>query len=86
MGKKRRSRNKYLLNIHLGFSGGLVVKNPPASAGDTEMRVPSLGQEGPLEKEMVTHSSILIWKNPMDRGAWLVTVHRVTGSQARLSN
>ena len=64
MGKKRRSRNKYLLNIHLGFSGGLVVKNPPASAGDTEMRVPSLGQEGPLEKEMVTHSSILIWRIP----------------------
>ena len=24
----------------------------------------SLGQEGPLEKEMVTHSSILAWKIP----------------------
>ena len=27
-----------------------------------EMRVPSLGWEDPLEKEMVTHSSILTWK------------------------
>ena len=30
----------------------------------------------PLEEEMVTHSSILAWKNPMDRGAWRATVHR----------
>ena len=27
-----------------------------------ETRVPSLGQEDPLEKEMATHSSILAWK------------------------
>ena len=33
-----------------------------------EMKVWSLGQEGPLEKEMATHSSILAWENPMDRG------------------
>ena len=36
----------------MGFSGGSVVKNPPANAGD-------LGWEDPLEKEMATHSSIL---------------------------
>ena len=29
-----------------------------------EMSVWSLGQEGPLEKEMATHSSILAWKIP----------------------
>ena len=28
-----------------------------------ETWVRSLGQEDPLEKEMVTHSSILAWKN-----------------------
>ena len=28
-----------------------------------EMRVPSLGQENPLEKEMTTHYSILAWKS-----------------------
>ena len=28
------------------------------------MQVRSLGQEGPLEKEMATHFSILVWKIP----------------------
>ena len=35
-----------------------------------ETWVQSLGQEYPLKEEMTTHSSILAWKNPMDRGAW----------------
>ena len=35
------------------------VKSLPAMQG---MRVQSLGQEDPLEKEMVTHSSILPWE------------------------
>ena len=43
-----------------------------------ETQVQSLGWEDPLEKEMVTHSSILAWENPMDRGAWRATVHGVT--------
>ena len=30
-----------------------------------------------LEKEMATHSSILAWRIPMDRGAWWATVHGV---------
>ena len=34
-----------------------------------ETQVQSLDQEDPLEKEMSAHSSILAWKNPMDRGA-----------------
>ena len=38
----------------------------------------SLGLEDPLEKEMATHSSILAWENPMDRGAWQPTVHGVS--------
>ena len=29
-----------------------------------EAQVQSLGQEDPLEKEMATHSSILVWKIP----------------------
>ena len=43
-----------------------MVKNPPAM---TETRVRSLGWEDPLEKGMATHSSILAWRNAMDRGA-----------------
>ena len=29
-----------------------------------EIRVPSQGQEDPLDKEMTTHSSILAWEIP----------------------
>ena len=38
-----------------------VVKNVPAMQ---ETWVSSLGQEDPLEKGMVTHSSILAWEIP----------------------
>ena len=30
-----------------------------------------------LEEDMATHSSVLVWKNPMDRGPWWATVHAV---------
>ena len=42
-----------------------MVKNLPASAG-----IRSLGWEDPLEEGTATHSSVLAWKIPMDRGAW----------------
>ena len=45
-----------------------------------------LGQEDPLERKMATHSSILAWENPMDRGAWQATVHGVARSWTQLSN
>ena len=48
-----------------------------------ETRVRSLSGEDPLEKEMATHSSTFVWRipeNPMDRGAWQATVHRVAES------
>ena len=38
-----------------------------------ETQVPSLGQEDPLEKGMATHSCILAWRIPMDKGAWWAT-------------
>ena len=41
-----------------------VVKKPPASAGDEETWVRSLGWEDPLEEGMATHSSILAWRIP----------------------
>ena len=46
-----------------------------------EPQVQSLVGEEPLEKEMATHSSVLAWDNPMDRGAWWAIVHGVTKSQ-----
>ena len=57
-----------------GFPNGSVVKNLPAKL---ETRVPSLGWEDPLEKEMATHSNILARGNPQIGGAWQATVYRV---------
>ena len=51
-----------------------------------EVRFRSLGQEDPLMEEMATHSSILAWENPMDRGAWQATVHQASSSQTGLSH
>ena len=51
-----------------------------------ETRAQSLGREDPLEKEMITHSSILAWRIPMDRGAWQATAHKVTKSRTGLSD
>ena len=48
------------------------------------MWILSLGQEDPLEEEMATHSSGKSLVNPLDRGAWWATVHKVTKSQTQL--
>ena len=45
-----------------------------------ETWVRSLGWEDPLEEGMATHSSILAWRIPIDRGARWATVHGVTKS------
>ena len=60
-----------------------TVKNPPAL---WETWVPSLGGEDPLKEGMATHSSILAWRIPMDRGAWWVIVHGVAKSWTQLSD
>ena len=57
-----------------------MVKNPPAM---WETWVPSLGWEDLLEEGMATYSSILVWRIPMDREAWWVTVHGVSKSWSR---
>ena len=49
-----------------------------------ETQVQSLGEEDPLEKEMVTHSSILAWKIPwMEEPGGLQSME--SQSQTRLS-
>ena len=45
-----------------------------------ETWIPSLGRGDGLEKGMATHSSLLAWRIPMDRGAWWATVHGITES------
>ena len=54
-----------------------LVKNLPAMQ---ETPVRFLDREDPLEVGMGTHSSILAWRIPMDRGAWQATVHAVAES------
>ena len=58
-----------------GFPGGSVVKNLPASAGDTGSipgsgRSPGEGNGNSLQ--------YLCLENPMNRGAYQTTVHGVT--------
>ena len=55
----------------------LVVKNLPANAGD-ETWVSSLGREDPLEEGHNSPLQYSCLEDPVDRGAWRATVHRVT--------
>ena len=54
------------------------VKNSPEMQ---KTQVQSLSWEDPLEEGKATHSIILAWRIPMDRGAWQATVHGLTKSQ-----
>ena len=59
----------------MGFPGGSVVKNPPANEGDVGL-IPGLGRScGEGNGHPLQHPCL---GNPMDRGAWRVTVHGVT--------
>ena len=60
-----------------------MIKNPP-TMWDTWVWY--LGWEDSLEEDMATHSRILAWRIPMDRGAWRATFHEVAKSQTQLSN
>ena len=64
----------------------LVVKNPPANAGDVRDlgSVPGLGRSPEGGHDNPLQYSCL--ENPMGRGAWQATVHRVAKSQTRLSH
>ena len=59
-----------------------MVKNPPANAGDVRDfgsesgRSPGEGHGNPPQYSCL--------ENPVDRGVWQVTVHRVTKSQTQL--
>ena len=63
-----------------------MVNNLSVNAGDIREAGSILGQEDPLEEGMATHSSILAWRIPMDRGACWATVHLVAKSRTRLSD
>ena len=60
----------------------LVVKNLPANAGDIREAgwISGLGRSSGREHGNPLQYSCL--ENPMDRGAWQATVHRVAKSRA----
>ena len=80
VGKICWRRDRLPTPVFLGFSDGSDGKE---SAAMWETRVRSLGWEDPLKEGTITHSSILAWRIPMDRGSWLVsyTVHGVAKSR-----
>ena len=62
----------------MDFPCGSLVKRLPIMQ---ETQVQSLGWEGLLEKEMVTHSSVLAWKIPWTEERGRFTVHGVAKIQ-----
>ena len=79
-GKVFFQKRRMLLTQRWVFPDGSVVKNIPASAGDTgdkgsvpgSGRSPGEGHGNPLQYSCL--------ENPMDRGAWEATVHGVAES------
>ena len=81
-GNGSKEFNSFILKM--ASQAAIVVKNPPANAGDTRDaglipgsgRSPGVGNGNPVQYSCLG--------NPMDRGAWQVP--GVTKSQTRLSN
>ena len=72
------------MNIPLGttsFSGSLDDENSACNAGDPGL-IPGSGRSSGEGNGNPLHYSCQ--DNPLDRGNWWVTVHRVTKSQTRL--
>ena len=64
----------FALQYPKGFPGGSIVKNSPANAGHVGS-IAGLGHSGGEKNgNSLQYSSL---GNPMDRGAWQVTVHGV---------
>ena len=78
--KKKKSSPPVLLSQVV-----LVVKNPPARAGDVRDvdSVPGSGRSPGGGDDNLLQSSCL--ENPVDRGAWWATVHGVTKSWIQLT-
>ena len=72
-----------ILPVRGGFPGGSDGKESTYSAEDLDL-IPKW--EDPLDEGMATHSSILVWRIPMDGGAWWATVCGITNSQTLLSD
>ena len=83
---KSRGLDIWVIQIMTGdFSGGTVVKNLPAKAGDAGDTALIPGLERPPGGGNGNPLQYFCLGNPMDRGGWWATVHGVTKSQTLLS-
>ena len=58
-------------SVNMGFTGAAGGEEPACQCSTHDRcGLWSLGQKDPLEEGMATHSNILAWRIPMDRGAW----------------
>ena len=76
-------RTALTYTLSWSYPGDLVIKNPPANAGDTGWipgsgRSPGGGHGNPLQYSCL--------RNPMDRGGWRATVHVVVQSQTEVQS
>ena len=78
---------EFVAEMHVNqLPGGSDLKKPACSAGNPDS-IPGLGRwERSLEEVMATHSSILSWRIPMDRGALWAKVYGASKSWPRLSD
>ena len=70
----------YIYSYQLYSQEALVVKKPPANAGDLRDAGSIPGREDPLEEGMATHSSIFAWRIPWTEepgGQQSIESHRV---------
>ena len=72
-------------SLDKSFSGGSVVKTPPANTGNTEDLdlIPRWGRSPGVGNGNSIQYSCL--GNPMDRGAWWATVHGVAKSRTKVN-
>ena len=72
------------LKLYWGFPGSSVVRNLPANSGDEGDTGSILESERSPGGENGNPLQFSCLENPMNRGAWWVTVHGVTKSQTWL--
>ena len=72
-------------DICMASQVALVLKNPPANAGNKRDKGSILGSGRSPEGGHGNPLQYSCLENPMNRGAWWVTVHGVPKSQTRLS-
>ena len=62
----------------------LVTQTVKTLSEMQETWVQFLGWGNPLEESMTTHTSILAWRIPTDKGSWQATIHGVANSLTQL--